>query len=245
MLALHTSQRLLFFTEKPGVLNLFCSGKSGKGFKSYVNSHLSRGFGQVERVAFYREGDVPFACRGTSDGTRFHLAPERTVVDHLDASNLGEDNTIIMGGRLGNGDKAKARLGKGEAIVAMISTEARKARFLTCFAASEKGLEGQINTNGYVLQHLGMHLFQGRTFGLENGKRINLIVAGEAFSFLLIGVFAFLKEMVIEPTALIQGLIELLDLFLGRIQTILKHFMHAHILAQSRTGVNGKSDIHS
>src|SRR2546421_2974407 len=74
MLALHPRQSLLLLTEKARVGYLLSSRETSKNFESDVNPHLGRHCGQAERVAFYREGDVPFACRGTMDGTGFECA---------------------------------------------------------------------------------------------------------------------------------------------------------------------------
>src|SRR5712692_3120917 len=66
--ALHTSQGLFFLAEKAGVLNLFTSGKSRKGFQANVDSYLSRYIGQMLRFALNRERHVPFARTTTPDG---------------------------------------------------------------------------------------------------------------------------------------------------------------------------------
>ena len=52
---------------------------------------------------------------------------------------------------------AEAALGKGETIVAILSTEPGEAWNIACFTATKEGFEGQINAYGNVLQYLGMH----------------------------------------------------------------------------------------
>ena len=78
-----------------------------------------------------------------------------------------------------------------------------------------------------------MDLFQGKTFLFQHRKGVNLSVARQACASLLIGLFAFGEQVIIQPTALFQGLVELVKLFLGRVETILKHFMHTSIVAHN------------
>ena len=54
---------------------------------------------------------------------------------------------------------------------------------------------------------------------------------------MLIAIFALPKQVVIEPTALFKGGIELVNLFLRWVYPILKHFTHTCVIAQNRTDV--------
>ena len=231
VLTLHTSQGLLFLTEKPGVLNLFCSGESSKGFQSDVNPHVSRGFGQAERVAFCREGDVPFAGRGTMDGTGFECASQRSVRDHLERANLREAHPISM-------SHAEARLREGEGVVSLLPTETGKPWIVSVFTeAAEEGFEGEVNAHRHVLKDLRVDGGERRAFGFESPKGGLLLVEREAFSFLCIRSFPLFKQVVIEPTALIKRFVEPVNLLLSGIHTVLKGFTHAWIIAHMRTDV--------
>jgi hypothetical protein len=163
MLALDSGKGFFLFAKKARITYLFFITESSKGFESNVNTYLGRGFWQTERLTLDREGNIPFASTAPSNSTRFHLALKGTVRDHLDTPNLRKCHTIIMGGRPGDGDNTETTLRKGEAIVAVTATETRVARLFTGFAASKERFEGQINTDGYILQHLRIHLFQDRT----------------------------------------------------------------------------------
>jgi hypothetical protein len=59
-----------------------------------------------------------------------------------------------------------------------------------------------------------------------------LLIERQAFAFLLISALALLQQVVIEPTALFKRLVELLDLFLGWRESVLKQFTHLFMLAQ-------------
>ncbi len=67
----------------------------------------------------------------------------------------------------------------------------------------------------------------------QTRKGVNLSVARQACTSLLIGLFAMGEQVVIQPTALFQGLVELVKLFLGWVDPILKHFMHTYIVAHN------------
>ncbi len=66
-----------------------------------------------------------------------------------------------------------------------------------------------------------------------------LSIARQTLPLLLIGVFALLKQVVIHPTAFIQGVVERVKLFLGRIESVLKHFKHGHNIGFIHTPVKG------
>ena len=157
--------------------------------------------------------------------TGFHLALDGAMIGHFERTHFGKGNAVIMG-------DAKTRLREGEAVIASIAFEARKTRFLSMFcAASEEGLHGQIDPHRYVLQDLGMHAIKGSAFSFQEHKGLLLLKERQARTILLIGVFALPKQVVIEPTALFKGGIELVYLFLGREYPVLKHFAHVHLIS--------------
>ena len=54
-----------------------------------------------------------------------------------------------------------------------------------------------------------------------------LVIERQALTFLLIGITAFRQQMIIEPTTLFKGFVELGKLLFIRIEAILKNFTHA------------------
>lgn len=236
MFSLDFGKGLLFLAKEAGIGNLFTCRERGKGLESDINAHLLVVFRQALRFALTREANVPFASGGPMDGTRLDLARDGAMMNHLHGANLGEADPIIVG-------DAKARLREGERVIAVAATEAGKARFLTALAASEKGFERQINANGNILQHLRMDLFKRGAFLFQQGIRTLLSIARQTDTLLLVGVFPLLKQAVVEPTAFIKCTVQLVKLFLGRIDAILKHFQHIHSMHLSRTIVNGKGTL--
>ncbi len=206
MPALHFGKGFLFLTKEPGVLNRFSCGKGGKGFESHINAHWLFIGGESLGVAFNGERGIPFASGGPMDRTRFHPSLHWAMIHHFDAANFRKTNPLIM-------SDAEATLREGEAVIAIGPTKARIAWLVTGLDATKEGFECQIDANRDILKHLGMNLFESRALVLEHVKRLLLLIEREAGAVVLIGGFALFQQIVIEPTALLQRLVELFDLF--------------------------------
>jgi hypothetical protein len=233
MLPVHFGQGFLFLAEKAGVRYFFSIAEGGKGLESHINANLSSNRAKAFRLTLARKADIPLVGTATADSAGLDLPLDLAMVDHLDGANLGESYTVIM-------RDAKATLREGETVVAVMTLEAWVTWLFSMFSDTpEECLESQINPNGDILQDLGMHILQGKTFLFQHRKCINLSITTETFASLLIGNLAAFKQVIVQPTTLFKGFVELVKLFLGWIYPILKHFMHESILAQSRTCVNG------
>jgi hypothetical protein len=122
----------------------------------------------------------------------------------------------------------ETELRKGEAIIAVFASQSWIAGVLTYFAASEECLKGQVNPYCYILQHLRVDCVEGGTFLFQYRVGSLLLKARQALAILLIGCLAFLKQVVVEPTALFKGFVELCFLLFCGVYAILKHFTHFH-----------------
>jgi hypothetical protein len=225
MFALHLCQGLFFLAEEPGVGNLFTGGKCGKGCESYVNPYLFGASGQAFGVTLDRAASVPFSSRRAADGERFDLAAYRPMQHDLDVTN----GTRVQFPLLIN---LETGLRVGQAVVAVMSFEAGIASGLTCLDSPKEGLHGEIKPYRDVLQDLGMNICQSRAFLFEDGECGLLLVEGEVLAFLLVGILALFKQVVIEPTTLFKGCVQLLCLPFCWVYPILKHFKHAQIIVQ-------------
>ena len=224
VLALYPGKSFLFLAEKSGVLYLGSIRHGGKGVESYVNADLGRHIGQAFRLALYREGDVPLPRRRAMERTGFDLTLDGPMVDHLDGTDLGETDPIVM-------RDTEARLREGETMIAALAFETRESRlFGMLFAATEEGFERQINTHRHVLQDLGMHCIKRGTHLFQDRECFLLLIERQSFPILLIGCFALFEQVVIEPTALFKRFVQLVKLFPGGGYPILKHFTHMHVL---------------
>jgi hypothetical protein len=72
--------------------------------------------------------------------------------------------------------------------------------------------------------------FKGGAFLFQERIGRLLLIARETFSCVRVGMLALLQQVVIQPTTLIKGFVECVNLLLGGIDAILKHFTHGHIL---------------
>lgn len=224
MLALNFGKGLLFLAEKPGVLYLSSIRHGSKGLESDINPDLRGAFRQSLRFTLHREGHIPLAGRGPSNSTRFHLPFDRAMIDHLDSSNLRNHYTIVI-------LDAEATLGEREGVIAPIAFEPGIPRVLTSFATPEEGFERQVNTDGYILQDLRMHISERRTLLFHYRECRLLLVEGQPFASLLISLLTLFQQMIIQPTTLFQGPVKLRFLLSGWIYSILKHLTHIPILA--------------
>jgi hypothetical protein len=223
MFALNFRQGFFFFTEKAGVSYLFTCGKSRKRLESHVNAYVGKEFRQTFRFTFYREGSIPLASTASLDSERFDLASHGAMQNNLDVSYARKSQLALL-------VDLEAKLRIGEAIVAIFATETGEAGFLTSFTPSEKGFKSKVNTNRNILQNLGMHTVQGGTFLFQHGIGGLLPIARERFALVFIGRLAHFKQVVIQPTAFIQGLVKHRFLLFRGINPILKHLTHVHML---------------
>jgi len=198
VLPLDSCQSLFLAAYEPGIVDLFARRKRSKGFETDINSYLGWCFRQSFRFHLTREGDRPFAGGGTMDGACLDLSLDRAMVDHLETANLRETDTVIVG-------DATSTLREGEAVRAAIALEAWIARFLCVFFhTAEEGFESEIDTYRHMLQNLGMDTLKLGTFGFPYREGFLLLIERQPLPFLLIGCFAFLKQMVIEPATLFK-----------------------------------------
>ncbi len=230
MLALHFRQGFLFFAEKARVGDLAPIREGRERLQPDINPDLFCSLRQTFRLDLTRKRGIPFSGSASVDGERFEPATQWAMQDDLDMSNA-------RGVELALGVDREARLGIGEAIIAPLAPETRIARFFPCLAPSEKGFQGQINTDSHILQDLrvnrvesGVLLFEDRIGGL-------LLIARQSFAILLISRLALFKQVIVEPTALFKRVIELCFLLFGGVYPILKHFTHVSILWINGTGV--------
>jgi hypothetical protein len=235
--ALDACQRLLFLAKKPGVLNRFPRRQGSKRLESDINPDVRIGWLKALGFTLDRETHVPLPGAALVDGTGFHRALDGPVIDHLDRANLGEGHAVIMG-------DAEPALREGETIVAVCALEAREAWLLSCLASSEKGFERQVKTHRDILQDLRMDPFKRGALVFQQGIGGLLSIARQTLALVLIGMFALLQQVVIEPPALFKRVVELRFLFLGRVESVLKHLKHVHMLCFIRTTVKGARGTH-
>ena len=233
MFPLHLGKSLFFFPEKAWVRNFFTCRERSKGFESNINTYAGFNGLKYARLTLAREADVPLARRRAMHRTRLDLALHGAMVDHLDGANLRESHTVIMG----DGEPA---LRVGETIVASITLEPGIARLFSGFASAEECFKGKVNADSHVLKHLGVNTVEGGALFFQHRISGLLLVARQAFAVLLIGILARGQQMIIQPSALFKRESELLLLFLGRVDPILKVFKHISIICLNKTLVKGQ-----
>jgi hypothetical protein len=170
------------------------------------------------------------------DSERFHLPFEWAVQVNFDMSDArGKELPLLI--------NLKAALWIGEAIVAVDPTEARKAWLFACLTPPKEGFEGEIDTHSHILQDLGMYAIQRGALFFQYQIGGLLLIAGQTPTLLLIRILAALKQVVVEPTAFIQYVVELRFLFPGWEYPVQKHFTHISIINLNCSVVKSVSPV--
>jgi len=234
MFALDLRQSLFFLAKKARVGDLFTRRKGGKRCESHVNPNLGRKRRFALWVALNGKGGIPLAGRGATYREGFDRAAYRAMVDHLDSSDLGDHNPVIV-------REGKARLREGEAIIAIFALKAG-VPWATCLFGrgrgmltdtAEKGLERQVYPYSHILQDLRMDAREGGLLLFQYPKRVDLVIQGKRFAFLLPTRTPFFQQMVIQPAAFLKNSGELLCLLFRWVYAVLEHFMHARMMTQT------------
>jgi len=96
MRPLYVRQGFFLFAEKARVSNLSPIRARGKGGESYINANRCVNWLKAFRLALARERHIPLASRSPMHRTRFHGAPDRTMIDHLDGADFRETYPMIV-----------------------------------------------------------------------------------------------------------------------------------------------------
>ena len=78
-----------------------------------------------------------------------------------------------------------------------------------------------------------MNATQAGTFLFQDREGVLLLKTGEGKTVPFVGRFAHFQQLVIQPTTLFKGLVQLVNLLLGWEQTVLKCFQHSRIVVQT------------
>ncbi len=222
-------QSFFISAKESWIVNLFARRQGSKGVQSNINTNLFIRLWQWLWFYLTRDYDEPFFCRGTSDTNCFGSAQERSVFDDSHIANLGQ----IYGCFIQVTTTWCLRITKR--VVTIWTAKARVSWFLTRFDTTKECLKSQVYSNSYVLQDLRMNDIQGKSFLFEHGQDSMLIIQCQTLTCLLMRYFTLLKQIVVEPAALLQDGIHFSDLTFSRVETKLKCFTHTPIIAQIKS----------
>ena len=207
--------------QETRVVNPFAVGQHRETFQSNV---YPDGFGaRRQRLLFNftRKRYQPIARCGSADGAGLDGAFDGTVENHANVSDFRQTQFVSVD------PKADADLRVSERVVTSSSAKARVARRFARLDAAKEGLEGKVEPDGDVLQHLRVNLSQRWSLLLELRQGGGLLVVGQRLFALLPSRPALLKQVIPEPATLFQHGLHLPRLFFRRIQTVFEGFKHA------------------
>jgi len=233
VLALHFLQGFFFLAKKARVGDLFASGECSERFQANIETYSLIALWQALGFYFARERSIPLASAALLDGERLELALDLSVQHNLEMPDARSKELALL-------VKLKAKLWIGEAIIAVLALEAGIAWGFTSFDTAEERLKSQIKSYSDMLQDLGVDGCKGGPFLFQGGIGGMLLVERQALTSLLIGGSALCKQMIIQPTALFERLIERCFLLFCGVDPVPKHFMHIQILCLNLAVVNGQ-----
>ena len=207
--------------EKLRILNFCFIRQRSKSFNSHIDSHR-KGIGGKNffRNVFTGKSHPPFSGGGFQNGTGLYFSLDGTMENNRNDSGLRQPKTLP-------GQVASAvPLRKGQRGILTLSLEPEIARILSGFHSPEKGLKRQIDTNGDILERLGIDRFERRSGFFQGGKGSDLVIQGHSCSIELPSLSSMLQKMIVEPPTLFQLSIQKCFLFSGRIQPILECASH-------------------
>jgi hypothetical protein len=198
--ALRFCQGLLVCLKAARVGNLFASAQSGKIRQSHINANGALIGWQRHCISLDREACIPLSTRCASEGQGFNRALNWPMQHKPQHPNFRDTQEACLHG--------KARLLKGEAVIASRSMKTREARLFSRFDTTEKRFIGQVYPLLGILQDLTMHLRQRRTFPLPLGQHRMCLVERQGFLPLFPRLLAMGQRLVVDLTAGVQGLIQ-------------------------------------
>ena len=155
--------------QMAGIFNPLTRGQRGEHFDAEVDPDRLAGFGErFGRRGLNRENDIP-AISLSPDRTPFDLPSNRSRKTDANRADFRQPQFVAF--------EAESGLRVGEGVIPILAFESRVARRLTVFDPAEECLEGSVRPLKYVLQDLGMDLFQigaevfdGRQLGALKGE---------------------------------------------------------------------------
>lgn len=214
---LHRLQGFLVRAEETRVVDGLAVRESRKVGQAHVDPDIFRGFWQDRiRNILAHNGHKPLARPRAFDTARLGRSLQGSMDDRFHSANLGEHHRLIA--------RPEPRLRITERVVPPDATKAREPWFVTCLDSAKERIKRQFKPHSNVLQNLAIRQTQRGTFALERGKCLGLVVQSQGLARLLIDNLALLKQMIVQPTALIKCLLQDRGLGICGVQTILKGF---------------------
>ena len=220
--ALDSAQVRQLALQMPGIVDLGAIRENRKAVQTNVNPDVLRRLRQGDRVPIDRKTHVPVIYIPL-DRHRFDLALNRPVqLDFDDTSALDTQLAFIE-------QTAAVAIGrKGDAVVPVEGTEARKTGIGAAFHPREESLEGLIQTAQHILA-AGEVCQPDESFGPHLLQLIRLVVVADALPADLPGVAPFLKPGVIQIAGFVELTLEKLNLSSGRVEAVF--ISKAHLLS--------------
>jgi len=215
--ALCFSQCLFILAKEAGVVDPCAVAESSKMPTAQVNAHYLVCGLKGLRLKLHHEAGPPVAKGVTLDVQPLDFTLDGAVQLELHVANFGQVESAAI-------QEAETALRKSERLIPTPSLESRIPWFLSALAATKEVLKGQVNTHASILQNLRMCLFEPGVFIFPFGQSFNRVIQRKRLFSLFPGFFAYLKGLVIDPSASVQDTPHLGALGLTRIESVFQRF---------------------
>ena len=200
-------------------LNLGTIGKHGERFQTKVDTN---GFG-VGRKRFgldlTREAGVPLTVT-TPNGDGLDSSLNRPVQLNLDRANLRERQDVAIELH------AITVLRASEAVIVHASLKAGVSGLIARLNTAEESLKRQVNSCHGVLEHLRVDIRQFRLIRLPSREQLRSGVVAQCLTTLFVGILTGSQRLVIDKTAQLKRLGELVLLGFSRLETVFEPYFH-------------------
>jgi hypothetical protein len=225
--ALHSSQSLLLHTEEARVLNLLPIRERGERIQSNINPDLFIGYGQ--RSGFPLAGDcgVPLSCATPFDAHSLGGTGKGAMQHYLYWSDFRKMKGVPNQLTTGRGLRIAQR------VVPKPATKSGVSRGIPSLRSAEESLEGEINPDGDILQHLAVNKPEGRTLLLQGGEVRLLVEQRGDIAACFMCILTLCKQIIVEPATLIKHITKLSGLLTSWIYAVEESFTHFFIKEQN------------
>ena len=230
--SLRSCKSLFLFTEEARVRNLLAIGICGKIRETNINADHCIDLRKRLSLDLARKAGIPISDSVPPDGQILYRSGNRSVKFDLHFPDLGQTKIAII-------QKIEATLGIGETVITGSSSESWITRFLTSLYTTEESLECKIDTSTCFLQRLRISIDKKGVIPFPGREHPDRVITRQRLLFLFPRVFTSGENLIVNPSASIERLLESESLCFCRIDSILVgSFMHKMIMPDSSINSN-------
>lgn len=214
------SKSILRLLKEAGVFYFSAVGGGEKGLAAHINADRlanlgQRSFGHV----IAGEAGEPFTARASANCYGLYVPLDGAGEPEFEYANLPDSEVFAF--------ELPSSLLEGEAIIPISALEARESRFaIAILNPAKEASIGFVKPFQHLLEHLGVYFLIFREGCFEFRKLVNLVIAGDRASILLVYDNALLKGGIVEKPTKVKPMFCLLEVLGICLNTIFEGLFH-------------------